>query len=197
MPEGYNNRVMKSLTWFALLFLISFGAWANDAVEPVVTVRVVRDGETITVDADMLVPVTPQEAWAVLADYEHFADFVPNMQVSHIVSKAGEALRVEQKGRARYGLLSFSFDSLREVELSPHETLKTRMIKGNMKRMETLTRLAAEGGGTRILYHNEAVPDFWLPPLIGTAFIRHEVAEQFGAFIREMLRRSGDTHAKR
>lgn len=184
---------MKSLTWLVLLFLISSGAGARDAAEPEVTVRVVRDGETITVDAEMLVPVTPQEAWAVLADYEHFTDFVPNMQVSRIVSKAGEALRVEQKGRARYGLLSFAFESLREVELSPHEALKTRMIKGNMKRMETLTRLVAEGGGTRILYHNEVVPDFWLPPLIGPAFIRHEVAEQFGAIIREMLRRSGDT----
>lgn len=188
---------MKSLTWFVLLFLISFGAGAHDAAEPEVNVRVARDGETFIVDADMLVPVTPQVAWAVLADYEHFADFVPNMQVSRIVSKPGEALRVEQRGHARYGFLSFAFDSLREVELSPQETLKTRMIKGNMKRMETLTRLAAEGNGTRILYHNEAVPDFWLPPLIGPAFIRHEVAEQFGAFIREMLRRSGDTRAKR
>lgn len=188
---------MKSLTWLVLLFLISSGAGARDAAVPEVTVRVVRDGETITVDAEMLVPVTPQEAWAVLADYEHFTDFVPNMQVSRIVSKAGEALRVEQKGRARYGLLSFAFESLREVELSPHETLKTRMIKGNMKRMETLTRLVAEGSGTRILYHNEAVPDFWVPPLIGPVFIRHEVAEQLGAIIREILRRSGDTNAKR
>jgi len=188
---------MKLFTWLVLLLLISSGTWAHAGAEPEITVRVMRDGETVTVDAEMLVPVSPQEAWAVLADYEHFADFVPNMQISRIVSKAGEVLRVEQKGRARYGLLSFAFESLREVELSPYDTLKTRMIKGNMKRMETLTRLTAEGNGTRILYHNVAVPDFWLPPLIGTAFIRHEVAENFGAFIREMLRRSGETSAKR
>jgi len=188
---------MKPLSWFVLLLLVSSGIGASDTAVPEVAVRVERDSETITVDAEMLVPVPPHEAWAVLADYEHFTDFAPNMQVSRIVSKTGETLLVEQKGHARYGLLSFSFDSLREVELSPPETIKTRMIKGNMKKMETVTRLAAEGCGTRILYHNEAVPDFWLPPLIGPALIRHEVAEQFGAFIREMLRRSSDTEAKR
>ncbi len=187
---------MKSLTWLVLLLLISSVVSAHAGAEPEITVGVVRDGETVTVDADMRVPVTPQEAWAVLADYEHFADFVPNMQVSRIASKAGGMLRVEQKGRARFGLLSFAFDSVREVELSPYDTLKTHMIKGNMKKMETLTRLTAEGSGTRIHYHNEAVPDFWLPPLIGAAFIRHEVSESFGAFIREMLRRSGESSVK-
>jgi len=188
---------MKFFAWLVLLLLITSGVSAHAGAEPEIAVRVVRDGETVTVDADMLVPVSPQEAWAVLADYEHFADFVPNMQVSRIVSKAGEAVHVEQRGRARYGLLSFAFESVREVELSPYDTLKTRMVKGNMKRMETLTRLTAEGNGTRIHYHNVAVPDFWLPPLIGSAFIRHEVSENFGAFIREMQRRSGETSAKR
>lgn len=181
---------------FLILWLITTAAWAHEATEPEVAVRVERDGDAIVVDAEMLVPVAPREAWAVLADFEHFADFVPNMQVSRVVSKPGEPLRIEQKGRARYGLLSFAFESLREVELTPHETLKSKVLKGNMKRMETLTRLSAEGNGTRIRYHNEAVPDFWVPPLIGPAFIRHEVAEQFGAFIREMLRRSGESPAK-
>lgn len=185
---------MKIAALFLFLALAWLPAYAAD--EPEVAVTVARAGDTLTIDALMFVAVTPQEAWAVLADFEHFADFVPNMQVSRIVSKPGEPLRVEQKGKARYGLLSFSFESLREVELLPFETLKSRAIKGNMKKMETLTRLSAEGGGTRIVYHNEAVPDFWLPPLIGPAFIRHEVAEQFRAFIREMLRRYPDSLSK-
>lgn len=179
-----------------LLWLTAATGWAHEAAEPDVAVQVERDGDAIVVDADMLVPVAPREAWAVLADFEHFADFVPNMQVSRVVSRPGEPLRVEQKGKARYGLLSFSYESLREVELVPFETLRTRALKGNMKRMETLTRLSAEGDGTRIRYRNEAVPDFWVPPLIGPVFIRHEVAEQFGAFIREMLRRSGKTDVR-
>lgn len=182
---------MKTAALFLSLLLALPWLPAYAADEPEVAVTVAREGDTLTVDALMFVAVTPQEAWAVLADFEHFTDFVPNMQVSRIVSKPGEPLRIEQKGKARYGLLSFSFESLREVELLPYEALKSRSIKGNMKKMETLTRLSAEGGGTRIAYHNEAVPDFWLPPLIGPAFIRHEVAEQFRAFIREMLRRKG------
>lgn len=188
--------MMKTAALFLTLFLASPWLPAHSAEEPDVAVTVVREGDTLVIDALMHVPLTQQEAWAVLADFEHFADFVPNMQFSRIVSKPGEPLRIEQKGKARYGLLSFPYESLREVELLPYETLKSRVIKGNMKKMETLTRLNAEGGGTRISYHNEAVPDFWVPPLIGPAFIRHEVAEQFRAFIREMLRRNPDAPTK-
>lgn len=180
-----------------LLFLMLALPWPPaHADETEVAVTLAREGDALIIDAIMLVPVTPQEAWAVLADFDHFADFVPNMQLSRSVSKPGEPLRIEQKGKARYGLLSFSYESLREVELFPYETLKSRVIKGNMKKMETLTRLSVENGGTRIHYHNEAVPDFWLPPLIGPVFIRHEVGEQFRAFIREMLRRNPDAQTK-
>ena len=188
---------MKTATLFLSLLLLALpGFPARGAEEPGVAVTVLHEGDTLTVDALMHVPVAPQEVWAVLADFEHFADFVPNMQVSRIVSKPGEPLRIEQKGKSRYGLLSFSYESLREVELLPYETIKSRAIKGNMKKMETLTRLSAEGDGTRISYHNEVVPEFWLPPLIGPEFIRHEVAEQFRAFIREMLRRNPAPQAK-
>jgi hypothetical protein len=186
---------MKTAAVFLLLVLAL--PWPSAHAEEVeVAVTLVREGDALIIDAIMHVPVAPQEAWAVLADFDHFADFVPNMQFSRSVSKPGEPLRIEQKGKARYGLLSFSYESLREVELLPYETLKSRVIKGNMKKMETLTRLSGENGGTRIHYHNEAVPDFWLPPLIGPAFIRHEVAEQFRAFIREMLRRNPDAPTK-
>lgn len=182
---------MKTATLLLLLLLAQLWLPACAADEPEVTVTVIHEGDAYTVDALMHVPITPQEAWAVLADFNHFADFVPNTQFSHIVSKPGEPLRIEQKGQARYGPLSYSFESLREVELRPYETLKSRLIKGSMKKMETLTRLSAETGGTSISYHNETVPDSWLPPLIGTEFIRHEVAEQFRALIQEMLRRKG------
>ena len=187
---------MKTAALFLLLLLAQPWLPACAADEPDVAVTVTHEGDGYTVDALMHVPVTPQEAWAALADFDHFADFVPNTQLSRIVSKPGEPLRIEQKGKASYGPLSFSFESLREVELRPFETLKSRLIKGSMKKMETLTRLSAEGDGTRISYHNETIPDSWFPPLIGSAFISHEVAEQFQAFIHEMLRRNHDAQAK-
>lgn len=163
---------------------------ADNVAEPEVKVSITRGEETlINVEAVMHVAVSPQEAWAVLSDFDHFAEFVPNMQESRIVSKPGEPLLVAQKGKARYVLLSFSYESLREFELLPPDTIKSRVLKGNMKRMETVTKITPESGGSRIHYRNEAVPSFWVAPLIGSAFIRHETAEQFSAILREMLRR--------
>ncbi|MBS4096477.1 MAG: SRPBCC family protein [Sulfuricella sp.] len=171
-------------------FVVAGNVCADPLREPEVTVNIARGEETVvSVDAVMHVPVAPQEAWAVLTDFERFPDFIPNLQTSRIVSKPGEPPHLEQKGKLRYGILSFSYESLREFELTPPETIKSRVLKGNMKRMETITRIAVESGGVRITYHNEAVPSFWVAPLIGAAFIRHEVTEQFGAIIGEMLRR--------
>ncbi len=186
-----HDGAARALRLVLLLFWAATGGvYAESFPEPEVKVEITRGEETqISVDALMFAPVSPQEAWAVLTDYEHFADFVPNMLVSRIVSKPGEPLRVEQKGKARFALLSFSYESLREFELLAPDTIKSRVLKGNMKRMETVTRITPENGGARIHYHNDAVPSFWVAPLIGSAFIRHETAEQFSAIIREMLRR--------
>lgn len=196
MNSTRNNLNQTSIIACLLLLLISPVALAHDAPEQEVVVSVQRESGMFTVDATMFVPIAPQEAWLVLTDFDHFADFVPNLQISRTISKPGEPILIEQKGRARYGILSFSFESVREIELLPNETIKSRLIKGNMKKMETLTRLTAEGGGTRIHYHNDAVPDFWVPPLIGPAFIRHETAEQFNAIIREMRRRNAEPQLK-
>jgi hypothetical protein len=50
-------------------------------------------------------------------------------------------------------------------------------------------QLEPEAGGTRLQYHAEVQPEFWMPPLIGPAIVRHETAEQFSAIIDEMIRR--------
>lgn len=184
-----SHAYLKTKTLGVLLFLLlaSLPAAASSSQEYEVIVQVLREGDTVTVEASMHVPVDPPEAWAVLTDYDHMTEFVSNLQTCKITNR--EPLRVEQKGRARYGPLFFSFEAIREIELIPHETIKTRNLSGNMRKMESQTRISAEAGGTRITYRSVAIPDFWLPPLIGPAFIRHEVAEQFRFFIKEMIRR--------
>ena len=42
-------------------------------------VRVERSGGNFTVDLTMYAPVAPSLAWAVLTDFEHMGEFVPNL----------------------------------------------------------------------------------------------------------------------
>jgi polyketide cyclase/dehydrase/lipid transport protein len=194
-----DDKSFRLLTWMGIVpgllaaaVLIVLHAAPVMAEAQVGTIRhlsVVKDGNAVTVEATLFAPVAVEDAWNVLSDFDHMAEFVPDLERSRIVSKPGEPLVLVQKGVARFGPFWLTFETERTVELIPHETIKTRLIRGNMRKMEGTLHLAAEAGGTRITYHADAIAGFWVPPLLGTAFIRHEVREQLLALILEMMRR--------
>ncbi|HEX6829839.1 MAG TPA: SRPBCC family protein, partial [Burkholderiales bacterium] len=166
---------------------------AATAAEPAApaSIEVRRDGETYIVNGLLFAPVTRHEAWVVLTDFDHMGRFVPNLSESRVLRRAGSRLTVFQKGVARFGILSFPFESVREVELEAEETVRSRNISGNLRKLESLTRFSDADGATRISYRVEIIPDFWLPGFIGEVVIRDEIEEQFAAILKEMLRRRG------
>lgn len=152
-------------------------------------VHVQRSGESFTVDTTLFTPVPPALAWAVLTDFDHMGSFVPNLTSSQVLERSDALLKVAQKGVARYGIFSTRFESIREVSLSPQREIRAHNIGGNVKSMDSVMQLQAEGSGTRLHYHAEVIPGFWFPPLIGPSLVRHETAEQFSAMLQEMMRR--------
>ncbi|MDR7377704.1 carbon monoxide dehydrogenase subunit G [Rhodoferax ferrireducens] len=179
------------MAFWALATLVPIAA-ATAADAPLVAesdVHVERSGGTFTVDLSMHAPVEPAQAWAVLTDFEHMADFIPNLSSSQVLERSDTVLKVAQKGVARYGVFSTPFESVREIHLNPPHEIRAHGLGGNVQRMDSLMQLEAEGTGTRLTYHAEVLPGFWFPPLIGPALVRHETAEQFSAMLHEMLRR--------
>lgn len=152
-------------------------------------VQVQRAGTSFTVDVNFYTPVPPAQAWAVLTDFEHMGSFVPNLTSSQVLERGDARLKVAQKGVARYGFFSANFESVREISLSPQREIRAHNIGGNVKSLDSVMQLQAEGSGTRLHYHAEVTPGFWFPPLIGPSLVRHETAEQFSAMLQEMQRR--------
>ena len=151
----------------------------------------------MTLSATVHAPVNPRVAWAVITDFDRMAGWVPNLHESRIVSAPGEQpLRVAQKGVKRVGLLTFSFESVRAIDLAPIKTIKAKGLSGNLRKLESTTRVSLEGEGTRLDYHLEFIPDFWVPPFIGPALIRRESRLQFEAIIDEMVRRREKENSK-
>src|ERR1700694_6293907 len=135
---------------------------AQDAKDIVVHVK--KDGATIIVDVEMAVQVPPLAAWDVLTDYDHMAQFVTNVQSSKITDRKGNTLVVAQKSGTSFGLLKFSFDNVREVELVPHSEIRSNLISGDMKASAFTTRIMSNGGGvTRVVNHDEFVSTMWVP----------------------------------
>jgi len=196
--EGNQHRVVKlaaKMLWTSLkscVLCLTAALVLTPALADESQVRATarRDGDRIIVDAEMRAPVTVRVAWDVLTDFEHMAQWIPNLQSSEVLSRGKDTLRIRQHGIAHYGVLSFSFRTEREIRLEPHHRIHASNVGGNVGRMESLATLSAAGDATRIDYHAEAVPEFWVPPVLGPAFLRHEVEEQFGAVIAEMVRRS-------
>ncbi len=165
-------------------------AAATGAAEPPrVEIDLRQAGRTFVVDATFTAPVPLAVAWDVLTDFEHMDAFVPNLADSRIVARDGNRLTILQHGVARFGPLAMRFESERLVTLAPPATIQSTQVRGSMEKLDSTTTFAPEGPDTRLTYHVEAIPGALYPDFVARRFLRHEIAEQFDAIVREMVRR--------
>jgi hypothetical protein len=137
----------------------------------------------------MAVTATQDEVWNVLTDYDHMADFVANLEASSIIARSGNTLDVMQKGTARYGLLSFPFQSVRRVVLMPRREIQSKITSGEMTGSEIVTRITGGGMTTQVSVRSRYLPTIWIPPVIGTSVIASETRKQWFTLREEVLRR--------
>ena len=167
----------------------SMGTRAPQLVSPK-SVTVQRDAEQFHVDAVMYTEVSQKIVWEVLTDFANLKQILSDVQVSDVIPGADERhLSIRQVGLARFGPFTKKYESTREVVLVPQEHISATHVAGNVKSMHSVMTLSAEPGGTRLVYHADVEPGFWLPPLVGPAAVRDQTAEQFSALVREMKRR--------
>jgi len=164
-------------------------ALADPQQDKDIEVKVQIAGEKVIVDVILAVPATRQEVWIVLTDFENMADFVSNLKESKVVSISGGTLKIFQRGAATYGLITFPFESTREIRLIPFDKIRSHMISGNMRMMEGTTQLIDEDGQTRIIYHTDTIQEKWIPPIVGKIFIEHEIRKQFYEMRNEIIKR--------
>lgn len=155
-----------------------------------IAVHVTKDGPTINVDVDCPVAAPVAVVWGVLVDYDHMAQFISNLETSIVRERNGNRLNVYQKGKARRGPVTFTFENVREIQLVPDREIRSRLISGDLKSSEFTTRIVDEGGGLHIINSGRYTPKIWVPPLIGPALLEAETRKQFGEIRAEILRRS-------
>ncbi|MHB8354604.1 MAG: SRPBCC family protein [Burkholderiales bacterium] len=185
------GRLQYLLLLVLALLVTSYGNAARTA-EPEVSATAVQLGETITVDAVLTVAVSLDTAWAVLTDFDHMTEILGNLTSSKVLSRNGNLWIIRQKGVAKYGFISFPFESEREVRLEPMRRIFARNLTGTLKRMDSELNIASLEQRVQLLhYHAEIVPDSLLARFFGATFVRHEVEEQLQRMATEMKRRAG------
>jgi uncharacterized membrane protein len=181
--------MLKSLLTIICLLAFQSVACAQDAKPDDINVKVQKDGDSIIIDLNVTIPASPEETWAVLVDFDHMPQFMSTVQSSKILEKNDNKWKVAQKGQSSHAGFSFAFESVREVELKPFETIRSHLISGTMKKHEGLTQLYPSGSGTRIVYHAESITNLWVPPLVGTSLVESDIRKQFQDIEAEILRR--------
>ncbi len=172
----------------AMLILGSTPGRAADS--PIRSIDVTYDGETYVLNAVMFAPVAQAVAWEVLTDFDHMAGWVPNVTESKVLKRDDASITVEQRGVAKYGALSFPYDTERKLDLKPKATINSTQLKGSLRRVVSTMMLEPDGKGTRLTYHLEIVPSLLAGALLSKEFVQHEISEQFTAIIAEMVRRA-------
>ena len=163
---------------------------ANDRQDNEIEIKVHNNGERVLIYVSFLVPVMPQQAWAVLTDFNNLSDFTTSIQSSKVSNKMGNTMHVSQRGVTQFGLLSYSIDTVGEVNLTPFSKIHERMISGNMQKMDETTVLIQEGDSTRITYYADIVPGLWILRFVGQFFIENEARKRFIQTRNEIIRRN-------
>jgi hypothetical protein len=193
------SSVRRSIARSAVLGLVAFAAFHVDAqpTDPAadIAVEVRHVGEEVFVRVDCPVRAPHAIVWEVLTDYDHMSSFVTNLKVSELRSRDGDTLQVFQRGNAQRGLLTFSFENLREIRLVPQQEIRSRLISGTLKSSEFTTRVVDDGNEVHILNSGRFVPEVWVPPIIGPAVIEAETRKQFEEIRGEILRRAAAARA--
>lgn len=152
-------------------------------------VQLDRNGSRFAVRSESYVAASAAVAWQVLSDYDHLAEFVPDLRVSRVISAPGQPLLVEQSGEAGFLVFRFSVDVVLEIEEAAPQRLGFRAIRGNMRSMQGEWRIEPSAPGIRLVYTADLEPLFWVPPLLGPAVMRRDIAAQIGGVVREIERR--------
>ena len=156
--------------------------------------RLRRDGRAwYAIRVSGLARATPQASWQVLTGYERLQEFVPGLLSSTLLSRNGPEAILEQEGVAGFLLLQQAIHLVVRVIEQPFSTLDISLISGDMQHYASHWELqpAAQGKATRISYSGSMVPDFFVPPLLGSAILRADVRRMMTAVLAEIGQRSG------
>jgi len=189
IAASFRVSLRRRLELIALPILVAVSCNPALGVEPVVAVTVNQADDAFVVDVLLEVAVRPDTVWDVLTDFEHMTSYIGNLKSSQVTRRNGNTLVVRQEGLARYGLLSFAFESEREIRLEPKRRIVAKGLSGSARRMESEAVIGQRNDAVQVKYHAAVVPESFLARTFGAAFVHHEVDEQFRELAAEMLRR--------
>ena len=184
------NYWRDALLWqLATALLLMVAAETAVGADPGrVSVDAHRDGDAIIVEARASLQTDVEIAWGVLTGYERYAEFIPDLKSSRILTRSGSTVIVQQKGELGFLFFRFPMEVTLNVDEQPRSGITSRAIAGTFREMTGSYTLLQVGDDLQFTYSGRIVPQFGLLSLVGTAAVKAAVQKQFSALVREMQR---------
>lgn len=98
--------------------------------------QAVVTGENGKYTARMLIRGTVDQVWSVLTDYNHYANFMPNMTHSQVLETNGNQYLVEQVDRYRVLLFTSTARTRISITETPQEQYSFQMVEGKLQKLQ-------------------------------------------------------------
>lgn len=147
-----------------------------------------RTGDAVEMRASVTMRVDPLRAWRVLTSYERYSEFIPDVASSRVLSREGDRVVLEQRGRARFLWMSQPMLARLEVVETPPTLVESRLLSGTVRELRGRYELATVGNAVRLVYIGRVVPDDDHIGLLDLVAIRTHASRQFRALVREIER---------
>lgn len=184
--------VRASLFAVMIAAFIASGAAAATAAEKLkVEAKKTDSGVVVHASARLRAPYAV--IWNTLTDFDSFAEFIPGMEKSHVLSRNGTSAVVEQSGNAGNMLLRYPINIIVATEEQPPTTISVKILSGNLRTYEGAYHLERVTDGTDdyiISWSGTIQPDIELPAFIEEWALRQSVRTEFVGMLGEIERRS-------
>ena len=158
-------------------------------------VEVHRADDAVLIEASAFVEADAATAWRVLTDYARYADFVPGLRSSAVLSRHGPRLTVTQSGDAQLWLLRMPFEITYEVTEFPPFRVESNASAESLRRFDSTYLLTPLAGGVRIDYVGHLAPRVAFMGRLEDVAARQSVVSEFRALAEE-IERVGATDAR-
>lgn len=146
------------------------------------------EGRRRRISAFACLPYSTEKIWQILTDYEHLADFIPNLSKSCRTEHPQGGIRIEQVGVQSLWKLKVKFCArvvLDMVEKFPHE-ISFQMVEGDFKEFYGHwqlhpTQWSTEGSATNLCYSLTLLPNRIMPIGIIESRLKHDLAVNLNA----------------
>ena len=147
-------------------------------------------GKVYQIASSGTVAATPPVVWRILTDYNHLADYLPNLKSTRVVSRNGDRVIVEQLGAANFLFFSQAIRLVVQVHERAPNRIDISLIDGDMKVYRASWELSPLAGaaGTRVVYNATIEPKFDVPEIVGASVVRRDIARMMAAVLLRLDR---------